>query len=168
MTSVKGVSPDHIFTLLDQAMRRLREDMAVRGPAAGPEILATGVGDLRSSQIRLLSLTPAEGMRVTDLAHHVGMTPQALGEFARELESLGHLEIVRDPDDRRVRVVRPTPAGRAVARAADLVIRQLEADWRDRVGVRRWDSMRAGLVALASASASASAESVTAPPTLDS
>ena len=50
-------------------------------------------------------------MRVTDLADRVGMTKQALGEFANDLEERGLLETVRDPADRRVRILRPTGAG---------------------------------------------------------
>ena len=68
---------------------------------------------LRTSQLRMLSMTPADGMRVTDLAERVGMTKQALGEFANELEEQGMLESVRDPADRRVRIVRPTRRGLA-------------------------------------------------------
>ncbi len=58
-------------------------------------------------------------MRVTDLAERVGMTKQALGEFANDLEGRGLLESVRDPQDRRVRILKPTRRGLATVAAAD-------------------------------------------------
>jgi hypothetical protein len=48
------------------------------------------------AQLRLLSLTPPEGIRVTDLASRLRMTKQALGEFAHALEAKGLLESVGD------------------------------------------------------------------------
>lgn len=44
---------------------------------------------LRGSQLRLLTLAPPEGARVTGLAEHLGMTKQALGEFANAVEARG-------------------------------------------------------------------------------
>jgi DNA-binding MarR family transcriptional regulator len=81
-------------------------------------------------------------MRVTDLAEKVGMTKQSLGEFATALESLGFLESVRDPADRRVRILRPTADGRAALAAAQHVIEEVEAEYRRRYGARRWDTLR--------------------------
>ena len=97
---------------------------------------------LRSSQLRLLSLTPAEGLRLTDLAQRVGMTKQALGEFADVLEARGLLETVRDPSDRRVRILRPTRTGSAVVVAGGSAIAAVEARWRERLCRRRWDQLR--------------------------
>lgn len=146
MTSVKGGRPDHIFALLDDALRTLRADTF--GENLDPEFRSM-VRGLRSSQVRLLGLTPVEGMRVTDLAERVGMTKQALGEFATALEERGLMETVRDAADRRVRILRPTVAGLAVAGAADQAIRAMERRWRDRLGTKRWDAMRDGLAAIA-------------------
>lgn len=103
---------------------------------------------LRSSQIRLLSLTPEEGMRVTDLAKRAGMTKQSLGEFAGVLEQLGLMETVRDSQDRRVRILRPTARGRRVVQVSDRAIRAMEARWREEIGPRRWDAMRRTLLAI--------------------
>ena len=104
MTEVKEEMPDHILALLGYVLEGFRRDLS--------ETLHGRAG-LRPSQLRLLSLTPADGMRVTDLAERVGMTKQALGEFANDLEERGLMESVRDPDDRRVRILRPTRRGQA-------------------------------------------------------
>ena len=128
MTDVKGDYPDHVLALLGLTMEAFRRELHEAG---------TG---LRSSQLRLLSLTPVEGMRVTDLAERVGMTKQALGEFANVLEERGLLESVRDPADGRVRILRPTRRGRTAVAAGERAIATIEAEWRDRLGPRKWDA----------------------------
>ena len=99
--------PDHVMALLGYAMDGFRRELVPRLQQAAPE----GSTALRPSQIRLLSLAPREGMRVTDLADRLGMTKQSLGELAGVLERDGMLESVRDPADRRVRILRPTATG---------------------------------------------------------
>ena len=130
--------PDHVMALLGYAMDGFRRELVQRMRATAPE----GRAALRPSQIRLLSLTPREGMRVTDLADRLGMTKQSLGELATVLERDGMLESVRDPGDRRVRILRPTPAGLEAVAAGERVIAEVEAEWRRRVGADRWDLLR--------------------------
>lgn len=142
MSQVKGDVPDHTLSLLGQVMDGLRRDVHARteGPAAAD--LPAPARGLRSSQLRLLSLTPAEGMRVTDLAERVGMTKQALGEFANALEERGLLESVRDAADRRVRILRLTDDGRVAVEASERVIADVEQRWRDLVGAEAWGRLR--------------------------
>ena len=151
MTSVNGDLPDHTMSLLGQVLDGLRRDVLVRttGPAA--EALPRPARGLRSSQVRLLSLTPTEGMRVTDLAERVGMTKQALGEFADALERRGLMESVRDPSDRRVRILRLTAEGHEAVTASERVIAEVEQEWRARVGSAAWDALREGLRAAVAA-----------------
>lgn len=140
MNDVKDELPDHMLALLGQALDGFRREL---GRTASSPL------GLRSSQLRLLSMTPAEGMRVTDLADRVGMTKQSLGEFANELEERGLLESVRDPTDRRVRILRPTPRARKAVRASEAAIARLEEQWRGRLGARKWDQLRVLLQELA-------------------
>ena len=145
MTEVKGDFPDHIISLLGLVMDGFRREMHAH--MSGSKAPAATRG-LRASHIRMLSLMPADGLRVTDLAERVGMTKQALGEFANVLEERGLIESVRDPADRRVRILRPTRSGRAAVVAADKVIRTIEASWRERLGPRKWESLRGMLTTL--------------------
>ena len=145
MTEVKGGYPDHIVSLLGLVMDAVRRELHDRMTGrTAPQRLR----GLRASHIRLLSLTPPEGLRVTDLADRVGMTKQALGEFANDLERRGLLESVSDPRDRRVRILRPTRRGLAAVAAADRVIRQVEEDWRGRLGEREWTRLRRSLTSI--------------------
>ena len=137
MTDVKDDLPDHVLALLGRVLDSFRRELARTGPHPS---------GLRSSQLRLLSMTPAEGTRVTDLAVRVGMTKQALGEFATVLEEQGLMESLRDPTDKRVRILRPTPRGAKAVAEAEQTIEALEAQWRERLGARKWDRLRALLL----------------------
>lgn len=140
MTAVNASAaprPEHVMALLGEVLDAFRRELAATSAAPG---------GLRSSQLRLLSLTPAEGMRVTDLAERVGMTKQALGEFATVLERDGLLESLRDPTDGRVRLLRPTARGRRAVRAAEAEIAALEERWSRRMGPDRWRLLRTLLI----------------------
>ena len=105
--------------------------------------MATADGSpLRPSHVRLLSLTPTTGMRVTDLAARVGMTKQALGELVATLQGAGLVEVTVDQRDRRVRLVRPTPAGRELQRVVESAMAEIERHWEAQVGPERWATFR--------------------------
>lgn len=137
MSSVNLPSP-HLLELFDLAFRRLRSEMD-----AAMEQEANG---LRTSQLRLLSLTPPDGMRVTDLAARAGMTKQALGELVSGLQAAGQVEVVTDRADRRVRLVRPTSQGLRLRDRMHQEIAALEDRLAEHVGGRRWATFRAVLV----------------------
>jgi DNA-binding MarR family transcriptional regulator len=112
-------------------------------------VLAEGEPGLRPSHHRVIGHVPPEGITVTDLAERVGMTKQGIGQFVTQLAESGHLAVDRDPDDRRIRIVRRTAEGDAAAhRLADL-LEGLEADWANRVGTHRYNEFRAILDELA-------------------
>jgi DNA-binding MarR family transcriptional regulator len=142
--------PDHMLALLGHLMDAFRREVNERVRTMPLDGAPSAARSLRGSQIRLLSLTPSDGMRVTDLADRVGMTKQSLGEFATALEARGLLESVRDPADRRVRILRPTPDGLAAVEAGQRVIEQVEAEFRERVGAETWDALREILARVAS------------------
>jgi len=131
-----GDDPLQFAMLMDLAWRafRRRMDEGIKPRVASPK--------LRPSQLRLLSLTPADGMRVTDLAARVGMTKQALGEFVATLQDAGLVEVTVDQRDRRVRLVRPTPAGQELQRVIESAIAGIEQRWAAEVGPERWAIFR--------------------------
>ena len=131
-----GDDPLRFAVLMDLAWRafRRRMDEGIRPRVASPQ--------LRPSQLRLLSLTPPDGMRVTDLAARVGMTKQALGEFVATLQDAGLVEVTVDQRDRRVRLVRPTPAGQELQQVIESAIAEIERRWAAEVGPERWATFR--------------------------
>src|SRR6476619_676803 len=51
------------------------------------------------------------GSRLTELAERAGLTKQAVGEAATELERLGYAERMPDPTDKRAKIIKLTPTG---------------------------------------------------------
>ena len=104
---------------------------------------------LRQSHFRVISSVPPEGISVTDLAERVGMTKQGCGQFVTSLVDSGHLKVEQEPSDRRVRRVRRTPKGERTIAAVTKRVLQIEQDWADRVGERRYRTFRKVLEDLA-------------------
>ncbi len=114
-------------------------------------VLEGGEPGLRPSHHRVIGHVPPEGITVTDLAERVGMTKQGIGQFVTQLTESGHLAVQRDPDDRRIRIVRRTAEGDAAARRLSDLLEELEATWANRVGTARYEEFRAILDELAEA-----------------
>jgi DNA-binding MarR family transcriptional regulator len=74
-----------------------------------------------------------DGTRLTVIASRAGLTHQSVGEVVSELEQRGYVERVPDPADRRARLVRLTPDGRRLVRAAVTAIDSIEREW-----TKRW------------------------------
>jgi DNA-binding MarR family transcriptional regulator len=128
--------PLRFAVLMDLAWRAFRRRL---DEGVMPRVAGLG---LRPSHLRLLSLTPAGGMRVTDLAARVGMTKQALGELVAALQGAGLVEVTVDRRDRRVRLVRPTPAGQELQQVVESAIAGVERRWAAQVGPERWATFR--------------------------
>ena len=132
MTRVKrlpAVRP-HLPMLMGMVFGRVRDRLAAEAP------------DLRPSQLRVLEWLPAEGLTISELAECPDMTTQGCGQFVRQLESLGMVEVSVAEHDARARVVRITDAGRdALARAA-AVLAACDEEWSARVGPERWRVFR--------------------------
>jgi DNA-binding MarR family transcriptional regulator len=127
--------------LFDRVWRRLRRELDTASDRAAP--------DLRSSQRRALSLVPPDGLRVSALAERAQMTPQSLGQLVEVLRHAGYLEVVADPADRRVRLIRPTQKGLATGAAIRRAVRGLEERWSAEIGEPGWQHLRQSLAQLA-------------------
>src|SRR5690348_11042698 len=65
---------------------------------------ARGYTDLRSTHTTLLSNIDLAGSTVTVAADRAGITKQAMGRLATELQDAGYISVRDDPADARVRV----------------------------------------------------------------
>ncbi|GAB1821116.1 MarR family winged helix-turn-helix transcriptional regulator [Herbidospora sp. RD11066] len=133
--------PDHVLALIERVLRASKRAMEAA--------MAEHAPGLRGSFLRVMNLMPVDGIRLTDLARRASMTKQAMGEFVATLEQEGFVRVSADPNDRRVRIVAPTPRGVELQKACSAAIEDIEREWRERVGPRRWATARAVLAELA-------------------
>ena len=89
-----------------------------------------------------------EGMRLTELAAHAGMTKQSMGELVDKMEAVGYVERVADPADRRATRIRYTRKGLKVAHVTRALLLEVEAEWAGAIGRSRLESLRGTLVAI--------------------
>ena len=140
MDVVKEREEPHLVALLERVWRRTKRELDKAGRELAP--------DLRPSHVRLVSITPAGGLRLGDLATKAGMTAQSLGEFVATLNQAGYTEVVPDPADRRARLVRPTQRGVQLRLAMNAKARELEDLWSQDFSNRQWHEFRQVLTAL--------------------
>jgi DNA-binding MarR family transcriptional regulator len=82
------------------------------------------------------------GARLTALADRSGITKQAVGEAVADLQRLGYVERVPDPDDGRAKIIRLSERGREAAAAAEEIFADVERRFADEVGDERFDEFR--------------------------
>ena len=74
------------------------------------------------------------GSRLTELAERAGLTKQAVGEAATELERLGYVERLPDPKDRRAKIIKLTPSGLDACLTGRRIFAEIEREWADEFG----------------------------------
>ncbi|KAF1023922.1 MAG: hypothetical protein GAK30_00289 [Paracidovorax wautersii] len=90
--------------VLSNALRRFEERVLALMSEAGH-------AQTRRSHVNLTRHLDLEGTRITELARRAAMTNAAMTELIDQCETLGLVERLQDPADKRVRIVRFTAAG---------------------------------------------------------
>ncbi len=101
-----------------------------------------GYSDLIAPHLSVLQYPGPEDMRPSDLAIRTRMTRQALNYLLGQMEKLGYLERVEDCDDQRFKRIRLSPRGRAASAAMREVVLEIEAEWTQTLGPRRFAELR--------------------------
>ncbi len=78
--------------------------------------------------VMLKALAAQKGMSLSDLSACLGVEPNTLSPLAKKMAGFGVIERVRDPEDERRIVLRPTTYGLEILKAADQVVMQNFAD----------------------------------------
>jgi DNA-binding MarR family transcriptional regulator len=102
---------------------------------------------LRSTHTTLLSNIDLAGSSVTEAADRAGITKQAMGRLASELEATGYIRIEADPEDARVRVLRLTEEGSKLMLDSLDVMAELEHRYASLIGDKRLAAILRGLSA---------------------
>jgi len=96
-----------------------------------------GASVVREAHTRLFPHLLAEGgVRITDLAHALGVTKQAVQPLVAELADLGMVRVEIDPDDARARRVLLTDHGVAAMVHGTGVLLRIEAELAPHLGAR--------------------------------
>jgi len=106
---------------------------------------ARGYADLRSTHTTLLSNIDLAGSTVTTAADRAGITKQAMGRLATELEGAGYIRVSADPDDARARILQLTRAGKKLMLDSLEVMAELEQRYAGTIGQDRLVAILGGL-----------------------
>jgi DNA-binding MarR family transcriptional regulator len=99
------------------------------------KLATVGLGDIRPGHGCVFgNIDPENGSRLTELAERANMTKQSVGEVTSDLEQLGYLERVADPDDGRAKIIRLTAQGHHAYRIGRQLIDEVEREWGERFG----------------------------------
>lgn len=128
--------------LLDDAQARMAAEQRER-------IARAGYAPCTPAQASLFRHIDERGARMGELARRSQMSAQAFGQHITQLERLGYVERVADPEDGRAKIARLTAKGAERKQVALDAMADIELHWRQRVGPSRLDELRATLGLLA-------------------
>ena len=104
-----------------------------------------GVGELRPSQAATLLLVDRGGTRLSDMAQRAEVTKQAMMQLVDDLQEMGCVRRVPDPEDARAKFVRLTAKGLRHRASARKAVQAVDSRIRRRLGIRRYEALRAFL-----------------------
>jgi DNA-binding MarR family transcriptional regulator len=107
-----------------------------------------GFTDLVAAHLDVFQYPGPENQRPLQLATHTRMTKQALNYLLGQLEQLGYLVREPDNDDQRSKRIRLTPRGHAVGKAIREIVTDLETEWEQELGPRKFAQLRGLLTQL--------------------
>ena len=108
-----------------------------------------GFDDLDHAHLSVFLYPGPQGARPSELAARLRISKQALNYLLGELERLGYLERRPDPDDQRSRRVVLTRRGDRAVRTIRDAVAEIEKEWSNRLGARRFEQLRSLLQELA-------------------
>jgi DNA-binding MarR family transcriptional regulator len=127
-----------LIGLLQDVQRQLADELHDRLGKLGYE-------EIRPAHGCVFGNMRPHGVRLTDIAEHARITKQSVGEIVTNLEQLGYVERIPDPEDRRAKLVRLTARGQEVQAAAFEIFGEIEAEWGERIGKKKVAALRAAL-----------------------
>ena len=101
-----------------------------------------GFTDLVAAHVDVWRYPGPDNQRPLDLAIQTRMTKQALNYLLGQLEQLGYLTRETDSSDQRSKRIRLTPKGHAATKAIYESIQDVEAEWEQQLGPRKYGQLR--------------------------
>lgn len=101
-----------------------------------------GFDDLDTAHLNVFQYPGPEGARPSELAARLRISKQALNYLLGELERSGYLERRPDPDDLRSKRVALSPRGISAVGVIREAVGELEVEWAQQLGERRFEELR--------------------------
>jgi DNA-binding MarR family transcriptional regulator len=133
--------------------RNLRQLLLRAARILNVEIVAALVArgyDLRSTHTALLSNLDEEGNMISTVAERAGMSKQAMGRIADELETLKYIASTSSATDKRARVLKFTTKGWKLMLASFEILAKIEQHYASRIGKAQLAQLCANLEVLIS------------------
>jgi DNA-binding MarR family transcriptional regulator len=127
-----------LIALLQDVQRQMQDELHGR-------LAKLGYEEIRPSHGCVFGNMRPHGVRLTDISERARITKQSVGEIVTDLEQLGYVERIPDPEDRRAKLVRLTARGQEVQEAAWATFDEIEAEWGERIGKKKVAALRAAL-----------------------
>lgn len=109
-------------------------------------LVKAGITDTRPSHGNVMEhLAFEDGLRLADLAHRAGVTPQSMGQWVDELEALGYVERRPDKNDRRAKRIHLTRKGKRTNKIEWEVVGEVDDVLRRLLGEKRLRALRSTL-----------------------
>jgi DNA-binding MarR family transcriptional regulator len=107
-----------------------------------------GFTDFDASYLIVFQYPGPQGERPSELAARLRISKQALNHLLGQLERRGYLERRPDADDGRSRRIGLTPRGTRAVAVIRAAVAEMEDDWKERLGARRFEQLRRSLLDL--------------------
>jgi DNA-binding MarR family transcriptional regulator len=101
-----------------------------------------GYTDLVAAHLDVFQYPGPENLRPSELAARTRMSKQALNYLLGQLERLGYLTREADDGDQRSKRIRLTARGDEAIRAIREIVGEVEAEWQDQLGPRKFAQLR--------------------------
>lgn len=105
-------------------------------------VAAQGYDDVRPALSTVFQHIRDEGSRITEIAERAQLTKQTVVYLVNELERLGYVERVPDPDDGRAKLVRLTERGETAVGEARAIAADIEREVTRVLGRERMSELR--------------------------
>lgn len=126
---------DNIGRLFQRAARAYSE-------LAMKKMANHGYGDLSLFHTALISNLTVEGSHISSIAERAGVSKQAMGQLAKELEAKGLIQRVPDPDDKRAVLLKFTEKGYQFLETAYQIKLEIEAEYARQIGEENMHILR--------------------------
>ena len=101
-----------------------------------------GYTDLIAAHLDVFQYPGPENQRPIELATQTRMSKQALNYLLGQLEQLGYLTREADDTDQRSKRIRLTPRGLTAVTAIREIVQDVEAEWAEQLGPRKFAQLR--------------------------